>query len=733
MNVKKLLSGVLVLGMLMGQQTYAAEVVPGVEREPVSDTIQEQALETEAVGIERPTPERRCNGELRKGKEVEIPSDDVIAVQNDYLEYDSTNLFLTLESQVKSALLNGQTEINLERMKINRTEHDIRYLVYESPYIVGEMDLTFYSYEGTGDYAYIELYNPYTKAQTEELFYDVDKKIGQILEQVTDDMTDVEKALVIHDYFTSQYQYDYENYVNNTIPDSSYRTSGIILNEVGVCQAYAGAYRYIMELLDIPCQIVSSDTMNHAWNMIKIDNAYYHVDCTWDDPTWDCFGLAQHECFLVSDEGIRKEEHENWYIQNGGKPIVCSDTRYDTAYWRGATSPIVLYGDDAYYVKNNGLYKYTSAGAEQKLFDIGIWYVWGDKMQYYTSAFSGLFLHEGSLYYNSESQLKKYNLVTGENVAIWNPELSDEGYVYGSRLRNGQWEYALAKEPGVQERFLYYIPSETVDVRTEPQQLIFKKQKMGVEQAKSAYVQYTFAPRLSTGTVSWVSANPEIAAVDDKGRVTGVTPGQTVITGTTDNGQKASITVTVEPSMIFSDIKATHWYYDAVSYVYANRIMTGLNAQKFGPEQPLARAQFAVMLHRMNGTPEVPYTPKFPDVKDNQWYTDAILWANEYGVVTGYSNTGKFGPADYITREQMAVMMYRYAGKKGYDVGDTADFSRYVDGGKVSEFAQEAMRWAIGSGIITGKDNGRKIDPQGRANRAECGTIIMRFIEMYGN
>ena len=159
--------------------------------------------------------------------------------------------------------------------------------------------------------------------------------------------------------------------------------------------------------------------------------------------------------------------------------------------------------------------------------------------------------------------------------------------------------------------------------------------------------------------------------------------------------------------------------------------MTGIDETTFAPYEPLARAQFAMILYRMNDEPEVGYTDKFKDIADNVWYTDAILWASEKGVVTGYSN-GNFGPADKINREQMAVMMYRYAQAQGYDTSMKADISQYQDAANVSDFAQEAMEWAVGNEIITGKYNETQLDPQGEASRAECATIIMRFTDKIG-
>lgn len=184
-------------------------------------------------------------------------------------------------------------------------------------------------------------------------------------------------------------------------------------------------------------------------------------------------------------------------------------------------------------------------------------------------------------------------------------------------------------------------------------------------------------------------------------------------------------------TMIYQDIAPDNWYYDTVRYAFNNGIMTGLNATTFGPNDSLVRAQFALILYRLNGEPEIAYIPKFHDVTPGVWYTDAILWAESEKVVTGYTN-GNFGPADKINREQMAVMMYRYAMKKGYDTSVQAALGQYQDASYVSDFAVDAMEWAVGSGIISGKYNQTQLDPQGSATRAECATIMMRFIETFG-
>lgn len=196
-------------------------------------------------------------------------------------------------------------------------------------------------------------------------------------------------------------------------------------------------------------------------------------------------------------------------------------------------------------------------------------------------------------------------------------------------------------------------------------------------------------------------------------------------------GTTVSTKIDFEVILPFDDVYDSDWYRDAIEYNCARNIMKGKEYNIFAPLEPLVRAQFAVILHRMNDSPYVEYANTFPDIADDLWYTTAVLWANQAGVVTGYTSTGCFGPSDNITREQMAVMMYRYAVHKSYDTSQRKDLSSYADASSVSGFARDAMQWAVANRIITGKYNETTLDPQGYASRAECATIIMRFMETY--
>ena len=185
-------------------------------------------------------------------------------------------------------------------------------------------------------------------------------------------------------------------------------------------------------------------------------------------------------------------------------------------------------------------------------------------------------------------------------------------------------------------------------------------------------------------------------------------------------------------SLPYKDVTENDWFYDYVYDVYVKELMTGLNETTFGPAQGLVRAQFAVIVYRMEGSPEVAFDAnKFPDVPAGQFYSEAVIWAAENGIVTGYTSNGHFGPNDPITREQMATMMFRYANYKKMDTSEEKDLSSFPDGGSVQAFAKDAMEWCTAKGIISGKGNEPKIlDPQGSTSRAECATIISRYTDI---
>jgi hypothetical protein len=133
------------------------------------------------------------------------------------------------------------------------------------------------------------------------------------------------------------------------------------------------------------------------------------------------------------------------------------------------------------------------------------------------------------------------------------------------------------------------------------------------------------------------------------------------------------------------------------------------------------------VLYRLDGEPAVTGTSGFTDVQSGRWYTDAVLWANQNGIVTGYGG-GQFGTDDRVTREQMAAILYRYAQYKDYDVTKTTDLSAYTDAAGIGGWALAAMKWANAEGLITGTTT-TTLSPDGASTRAQLATILMRFAE----
>ena len=189
---------------------------------------------------------------------------------------------------------------------------------------------------------------------------------------------------------------------------------------------------------------------------------------------------------------------------------------------------------------------------------------------------------------------------------------------------------------------------------------------------------------------------------------------------------EASFTLTQADKGTFADVPASAWYCDAVEYVYENGLMSGVSSGWFAPNDTLTRAMLVQTLYAMEGRPAAA-SAGFADVASGDWYASAVNWAAANGVVSGVSETG-FGPNNALTREQLALILYRFAQYKGYDVTGTSDLAAYADGSSVSGWAAEAMSWAVDAGLISGV-GGNQIAPTGTATRAQVAQILMNFCE----
>ena len=193
----------------------------------------------------------------------------------------------------------------------------------------------------------------------------------------------------------------------------------------------------------------------------------------------------------------------------------------------------------------------------------------------------------------------------------------------------------------------------------------------------------------------------------------------------TEKGYGITVMTKLQSTKLFSDVRKSDWYYNAVKYVYEHKIMSGTNSTTFASNQNLTRGMIVTMLYNMENHPSIKGTSKFSDVQNkNVYFYNAVVWASNNNVVSGYAN-GKFGPDDNITREQLATILYNYCRYKGKYSTVYANYSKFSDSNKISSFAKWGMNWAVGNKIVNGSNG--KLNPQGTATRAEAAAMISNY------
>ena len=265
----------------------------------------------------------------------------------------------------------------------------------------------------------------------------------------------------------------------------------------------------------------------------------------------------------------------------------------------------------------------------------------------------------------------------------------------------------------------------------------------------------------------WSSSDPSVATVGTRGEVKALKPGKVRITAvsgsftdtveltvqyhTLPEGTPESVRTATQPRQsighcsvcgkdncvniyepaIFTDTKATAWYAEHVDNVYDRGLMNGVGEHTFAPNANVNRAMAATVLYRIAGKPEVEGDSPFSDVPEGKYYTRAVIWAEQLGVITGYPD-GTFRPNDSITREQLAAVLYRYTAATNPEYAKNGYLHGYPDQDRVHEYAQKAVGWAVVNGLIqgVGSDGKTYLKPQDNATRAQFATIISRYLAL---
>ena len=297
---------------------------------------------------------------------------------------------------------------------------------------------------------------------------DFDAATKKALEGIKKDMTAVEKALYIHDYIIVNTAYD--------TAKKSITAYDCLVGKKAVCQSYAHAFQYLARQAGLTCETISSKTMNHMWNYVKIGSKWYHVDVTHDDPVFkgsdgvkrDNFGRVSHEYFMVSDKLIVKgsNPHKDWEasLKEKGLPKATSTT-YDKSVWRDSDSTMVKVGKYWYFLKLNPnspglnyketksteiqtfLYRYSFTTKKyKKIYTLkGNWTAWG-KSSWYKDSYARLAEYNGKIYMNTKDKIMCYDVAAGKIKTFMKPSTKD-GYIYGIAFIDGKLRYTIKKAP----------------------------------------------------------------------------------------------------------------------------------------------------------------------------------------------------------------------------------------------------------------------------------------------
>lgn len=343
-----------------------------------------------------------------------------------------------IQERVASAVERWETEVDISdlRVDVDTAMNACWDLLSVDPrYSFVRLSLCYSNADGWA--TRLQLQYSATPAEAEQMLAQLNAVIADVMRGVWPEMSDVEKALAVHEYFVSHFAYD-ETYQNGTAAD-------ILLEKTGVCQAYAEAYAFFMHLLEIPCVVVPSAEMNHAWNMIEIDGDWYHVDTTWDDPLPDLPGQSQRTFFLLSDAAIssRSPQHYGWYSE-----VQATNTQYDDAFWSDGRQPMLYQDGLWYYMTDEGICSYRfSDGAGQLVLPLDFtWPVWGEPGSRWGGNFSGFAIVGDRLYYSGPTAIYSARLDGSDLREECRPDTS-QGYIYGFVAEGTTLKYYIQTMP----------------------------------------------------------------------------------------------------------------------------------------------------------------------------------------------------------------------------------------------------------------------------------------------
>lgn len=258
--------------------------------------------------------------------------------------------------------------------------------------------------------------------------------VNDCIKTIAPGSNDMQKALQVHDYLVLN-----AKYMKCSMQQTAY---GVLVDKKGVCQSYALAYEYIMNKLGIETTYIASSSMNHIWNMSKINGRWYQIDVTYDDPTSDKMGRVSHKYFMKSDSAMRSMGH-SWNT----KSYACSSGKYNNAFWKKVKTGVFKQGKYYYYVSPKGkLIRKTISSGRTKTIKLpkSRWYVWGSHSTYWNWT-PTIAKGKKGIYVNTATGI--YKVKGSKTKRVKKIRKSSKGYVYGIKIVKGKLTVAKSKNP----------------------------------------------------------------------------------------------------------------------------------------------------------------------------------------------------------------------------------------------------------------------------------------------
>ncbi|MBX9232149.1 transglutaminase domain-containing protein [Coprococcus catus] len=464
--MRKWIAFILLFSLLLGQTVYAQEVW----------TEDESVLENQEESQE---PESEESDVWADDEVPLIQNGDLFTqhfdVESGIEERSIPDWQQILKRRLIDAFSNYEEKVSLEDLELNRDEdyHEMRS-VYQASivgqffYISGGYSYSYSASTGLIKYIKINYNSEYLDDNGEVDVHHIEKdkesfdyQVEKALNCLDGAESDLEKVLLLHDFIVRECDYDYENYLNNSIPRASFNAYGVLVNGKAVCNGYAFAYSWLLQQCDIESYIVVSDSMNHAWNLVNVDGSWYHVDATWDDPifkekTYRSLynldyadeGFVTHTYFLCSDDEFLNLRHSGWEIETNGEEVPSADKSDVFSEYLFKTNPVSSFAfiDQQWYcfdlnkgnlISSSSLMQTDSSIAKTNVLRYGFGY-------------------ERKIYYNTTEAVFTFDPKNEETDVVWKPENSSE-VISEMSIKNGYLICVTLDDENETNRYQNYI------------------------------------------------------------------------------------------------------------------------------------------------------------------------------------------------------------------------------------------------------------------------------------